>query len=303
VKRIFVVGFTLMLTTAVGVLCAAAAQKPRHATAAELQSLRTEAELAARNRLDAEAPAGEALLESAPAAAAGALLPGVGFDAFPGKPDPFPVGRTLPNDQLLAAYIGRYGVPPGSNPARTGFCCELFGVNETALHNAWAAGQIGDKQHDGQPTLREMTDASFVMRRIGFSKPGGKPGSNFYCQWWFAFTFPGGKPEAPLHVSRADRAAGAFTEVHDTWNCPVFYFNDGGGTAPPPPPPPPPVKPTDPPPTNPPPATGGTCYVVDAGLGAVITPKTATSIWVRPGVQSTGSMGRAIVAISEAPCP
>lgn len=321
-RRTIPCALALMVLTAAGVLAggddgaAAAAAKKKTArktlTASDkaaLEALKTEAQIYGQTH-PAPPPgvARAAVLESG--AASSALLPGVGWDPFPGKPDPFPVGHTLPNEELLAAYIGRYGVPPGSNPARQGFCCELFGVNETALHNAWAAGQIGDRQHDGQTTLREMTDGSFVFRRIGFSTPGSKPpvSGNFYCQWWFAFTFPGGMATAPLHVNRADRPLGAFTEVHEVWNCPVFSFNDGatsgtgdtgggsggsggsGGTSGG--------------------GTGGggtpaaeTCYVVDAPPGAVITPRSDTSVLVRPGMRSTASLGRAIVSVTEAPCP
>lgn len=59
-----------------------------------------------------------------------------------GRPDPWPGDVPLPNEQLAAAYLTRYGQPPGSGGSRAGYCCELFGVNYTILEGMCRAGQI-----------------------------------------------------------------------------------------------------------------------------------------------------------------
>lgn len=155
--------------------------------------------------------------------------PGVGFDPFPGKPDPF---ATQPFDQNL--FYERYGYYSYQWERMPGMIAEMFYVNDIALRNACLAGALGDPLvYNCQPILREQQDLAATERRP--TRNGNiLTAENFYCKWWFAYVFEGGTPERAIQVSRPDKPLGPFREASNPfWSCPVYYNNVA---APPPPP-------------------------------------------------------------------
>ncbi|HEX7182969.1 MAG TPA: hypothetical protein VF756_14095 [Thermoanaerobaculia bacterium] len=160
---------------------------------------------------------------------------GVGFDPFPGKPDPF---ATQPFDQSL--FYERYGYYSYQWERMPGMIAEMFFVNEIALRNACRAGALGDPLvWDCQPTLREQQDLAATERRP--ARNGNiLTAENFYCVWWFAYVYEGGTPQRAITVSRTDKPLGPFREASNPfWSCPVYYNNVAAPPPPPPPPPPP----------------------------------------------------------------
>jgi hypothetical protein len=156
--------------------------------------------------------------------------PGVGFDPFPGKPDPF---ATQPFDQNL--FYERYGYYSYQWERMPGMIAETFYVNEIALRNACQAGALGDPLvYNCQPLLREQQDLVATERRPNHNGNIITP-ENFYCKWWFAYVFEGGTPERAIQVSRPDKPLGPFREPSNPfYSCPVYYNNVSA---------PPPVKP------------------------------------------------------------
>jgi hypothetical protein len=147
--------------------------------------------------------------------------PGVGFNKFPGKPDPW-AGGTFSQE----AFIQRYGYASNEWIKMPGMIAEFFFVNEIALRNACHAGVLGDPNvFDCNPKLIEQQDLAATVPRP--TKNGGvQDGDNFYCKWWFAPTFEGGTPDRAIQVSRKDRPLGPFSEASNPfWRCPVYYVN------------------------------------------------------------------------------
>jgi hypothetical protein len=152
---------------------------------------------------------------------------GVGYlpAQFAGKPDPWPGDVPLPNDQLLAAYIARYGQPPGSGGSRIGYCCELFGLNYEALENAakaGAAGPSGEQLHPGCASTTEATDGSFAI-------PRGSP----FVGLWVAAKRDGGTPEKAVVVHEAANPCGPSSNPKGLFGAyPLFVDNQPpcGGT-------------------------------------------------------------------------
>ncbi len=133
-----------------------------------------------------------------------------------GRPDPWPGDVPLPNEQLAAAYLARYGQPPGSGGARVGYCCELFGVNYTILESMCRAGLFGPG-HNCLATTTEATDASFAIPRQ----------SPLACQYWLLPSWP----TPPPAVVRKDKPAGVVEERHPQHGCVVPWLNTcGNGT-------------------------------------------------------------------------
>lgn len=116
-----------------------------------------------------------------------------------GRPDPWPASGTLPNDQMLAAYLARYECPVGVQPCRRGFSAELQGANIIALQNACRAGLFGPG-HDCNPTITEEVDSSFVNPR----------GGSFMERWWWQ-TLEGGSAENPHVTHDTTRPCGPYT--------------------------------------------------------------------------------------------
>lgn len=155
------------------------------------------------------------------AAGAQPLQPGVGFDPFPGKPDPF---ATQPFDQNL--FFERYGYYSYQWERMPGMIAEMFYVNETALRNACQAGALGDPLvYNCNPILREQQDLAATERRP--TRNGNiLTAENFYCKWWFAYVFEGGTPARAIEVSRTDKPLGIYREASNPfWSCPVYYNN------------------------------------------------------------------------------
>ncbi len=147
---------------------------------------------------------------------------GVGYvpSRFADKPDPWPGNLPLPNDELLTAYIARYGVPPGSDPTRIGYCCELFGANEDALDNAHAAGVIGTPRGDCSTTT-EQVDLSFTEGRGGV----------FYGTWWWGMK-EGGSADHP--IIDPTKPCG-LTSERSPIGYPLYYLNNSTTCTTPPP--------------------------------------------------------------------
>lgn len=182
---------------------------------------------------------------------------------FAGKPDPFPPGEFLTNEEILARYITRYGCEPGVRPCRPGYSAELFGLNQEALLNAatlTGQGPEGEALIPNSCTLiTEETDASFRIPRTSpyiaqyvvrvreaqekatpdkisdTSKPCG-PGSeqrimfSFYPFTYYWINNPpcGGSPEDKCGNGVVDPGETCLTCPKDAGECP--------------PPPPPPTK-------------------------------------------------------------
>lgn len=149
------------------------------------------------------------------------LMPGVDFNPFPGKPDPW-AGGTFSQE----AFIQRYGYASNEWNKMPGMIAEFFFVNEVALRNACQAGALGDPRvFDCDPKLIEQQDLAATVKRP--TKNGGiQTGENFYCKWWFAPTFEGGTPDRAIQVSRKDKPLGPFSEASNPfWSCPVYYVN------------------------------------------------------------------------------
>jgi hypothetical protein len=186
------------------------------------------------------------LASYSPPAMTGVATSGVGYDQFPGRPDPWPGNKALqPNAVLRQAYIDRYGTPPGCPPAmfqagdvlngvtiteprpapdtRIGYCAEMFSVNGTMLKAMEMDGQIGPADQTNEPTLTEMTDASFVIPRRSTTAK---------VYWWEAAN-EGAKPETAIRVNDPARAHGSYT-TPSPHGWPVYYWNDYDGTTPPP---------------------------------------------------------------------
>src|SRR6185369_10700138 len=145
---------------------------------------------------------------------------GVGYlpPQFKGKPDPWPNNIPLPNDQLRAAYLARYGQDPGSGGVRMGYCCELFGLNYEALENAakaGAQGPDGEVLHPGCASTTEATDASFAIAR----------GGPFVGQWVAALR-DGGTPGNPIVVHDTTKACGPYTDQHAMFGAYPIYYNN-----------------------------------------------------------------------------
>jgi hypothetical protein len=145
---------------------------------------------------------------------------GVGYlpSQFAGKPDPWPNNIPLPNDELLAAYIARYGQPPGSGGSRIGYCCELFGLNYEALENAandGASGPTGERLHPGCASTTEATDGSFSI-------PRGGP----YIGQWVAAKRDGGTPERAVVVHEAANPCGPYSTPNALFGAYPLYFNN-----------------------------------------------------------------------------
>lgn len=149
-----------------------------------------------------------------------------------GKCDPWPNNVPLPNEELKACYVQRYGVEPGSNPARIGYCCELFGVNYDALAN-WC--RASHPNLDCSPTTTEVTDASFVEAR----------GGRFIYDWYVKLS-AGGTPEHRVNISLKDQPCGELTLKKMFLNAYDLYVVNvppcGQTTTPPPTPAPPPAE-------------------------------------------------------------
>jgi hypothetical protein len=152
---------------------------------------------------------------------------GVGYlpEQFRGKPDPWPNDVPLPNEQLLQAYMQRYGQAPGSGGSRIGYCCELFGLNYEALENAaknGGTGPGGEVLHPGCVSTTEATDASFTIGR-------GSP----YIGLWVVARREGGSPEHPAVVHEATRPCGAYSIPRSFFDAFTGYFDNrppcGGG--------------------------------------------------------------------------
>jgi len=147
---------------------------------------------------------------------------GVGYLAarFVGKPNPWPNNEPLqPNEKLLEAYIARYGQPPGSGGKRYGYCCELFGLNYTALLNAanhGGTGPGGETLHPGNcVTTTEATDLSFTAPR----------GGPYIGQWVVAFQ-EGGTPQNPVILHDKTRECGPFSVPRSMYNAYTIYFDN-----------------------------------------------------------------------------
>jgi hypothetical protein len=164
-----------------------------------------------------------------PAALAAAdKIPGVGFDLFPGKPDPFANGEFDPD-----AFIARYGEPVQNRQNWPGMVAELFTINEIALRTACMAGALGNPAvYDCIPRMVEQHDLASATRRPFFRE--GNPGEppipetdNFYCKWWInQGPGPGVTPLNRIQVSDPTRPAGPFDAPPEVgWNCPVYYVN------------------------------------------------------------------------------
>ncbi len=193
---------------------------------------------------------------------AGQACTGVGYlpPQFAGKPDPWPNDHPLPNDELLAAHIARYGQPPGSGGARVGYCCELFGWNQDALEHAGAASETlgGVRLHPGCSTITEQTDASFTIARC--SPP--------IHAWVWENWKDGSTPAMPSHEDDPGMACGAtWTTSDGAGKCgwPYYHLNDGKHCGIPPPPPPDPCG-------NGKPDPGETCSSCPADLGPCAPP-------------------------------
>ena len=152
---------------------------------------------------------------------------------FIGKCDPWPGNQPLTNEELKACYVSRYGVEPGANPTRIGYCCELFGLNWDALRN-WCRST--NPNSDCTPTTTEMTDASFVEAR----------GGRFIYDWVVKFR-EGGTPGNRVTVSEPSQPCGNLDLPKTLFNSYTYYVTNVPpcGETPQPPPPPP----VEPPPT------------------------------------------------------
>ncbi|HEX5760800.1 MAG TPA: hypothetical protein VF121_16545 [Thermoanaerobaculia bacterium] len=147
---------------------------------------------------------------------------GAGYNPFPGEPDPWATGVFDPD-----AFVDRYNYSADQWWKMPGMIAELYYVNAIALRNACLAGALADPgTYNCQPTPVEQQDLTATVHRPAKQDfPEPVPG-NFYCRWWFAYVFEGGQASNPIHVSRSDRPAGAFTEATNPfWSCPVHYFN------------------------------------------------------------------------------
>lgn len=170
---------------------------------------------------------------------------------FVGKCDPWPGNQPLPNDQLRACYLERYGVEPGVRPERIGYSAELFGINFDALQHWCEAGEAGPG-HDCNTTTTEAVDASFTEGR----------GGPFIGRWVVPW-LDGGTAAKPIITHEATRACGPYSRAKVLLNSYTAYFDNQppcGQVAPPPPVDPPP------PPPDPPPATLPNCYLAAGPL-------------------------------------
>lgn len=162
------------------------------------------------------------------------------FPQFDGKPDPWPglVGiandiPALPNDELKALYVERYGQAPGNPSADDlqrpvpGFYDESFDANYWALKAAMAAGEFGPENVGREPTYTEQVDCAMSTIKA----------SPFYRKWWWE-TREGGLPTHPAHVNDASRPHGPFV-VAGQQGWPFYYFNDHADPLPQPDPHPP----------------------------------------------------------------
>lgn len=158
---------------------------------------------------------------------------GVGYlpAQFAGKPDPWPNNFPLPNDQLKAAYIARYGQGPG-NPSPEGkwipgYADELSFVTYGSLENAGnasAIGPSGEHLHPGCPTTTEQSD-------FMFSVPKGSP----YVFQWYVSRLDGSSPASAIIQHDASKPCGLSSvtkALFGYWT--IYYTNPApcGGSVP-----------------------------------------------------------------------
>lgn len=196
-----------------------------------------------------------------PICLSGTPTSGVGYQTnYSNKPDPWPGNQALrPEAALRQAYIDRYTVPPGYPPGqflpgdivdgvvltaprpapniRIGYAAELFSVNGNMLKAMAMEGVFGTPTTTTEPTITEMSDASFIIPRR----------SQTAQHYWWESSIAGGTEETAIEVDNPNQPHGIYTET-SPHGWPIYYYNTHEGTPPDPEPPDPEPEPIEEPP-------------------------------------------------------
>lgn len=161
----------------------------------------------------------------------------VGYDPYPGKPDPFEPG--ISPEEYQRRYVERYGKAPGVTAI--GWDAELYALNAEILKGMFALGDPRCTGGDGVPTELECRDASHTIPR----------GSGEVCTYHFDRIDPHVRPEgaqpwmdpetgSSFHPAHAPRALSQARMP--IFGCMRWWRNGERPADDPPPPPPPPAE-------------------------------------------------------------
>jgi hypothetical protein len=193
--------------------------------------------------------------------ASGQVLPGVGFNPFPGAPDPWDVAiakglvadrytelrweaNPLPGDahyiggvpgdpDVNRAWMQRYGIPT-TQPFPMGAEFEQT-LWPNVLQILWRHGELGGATYNGSPTNREVRDASaaanksMICRAFSLERsPGYVPEVPYPV---FAPELPSGVVLVPGRKARGEPAG--FALWRSGYGCDFWYLNSAKSPTPP----------------------------------------------------------------------